>query len=68
MPDDGSVGDAQRMGDHIAEHEQEQEAAFQDWLARGMPGTEAELRAAFHAILVTRAFNAAQSFAEVPQL
>lgn len=58
MRDDGSMGDAQRMGDHITEHELEQEAAFQNWLAAGMPGTQAELRVAFHAILVTRALKA----------
>jgi hypothetical protein len=63
-PDDGSVGDAQCMSDHIAEHEREQEAAFQQWLADGMPGTGAELRAAFRALLFTRALTTREVMAQ----
>jgi hypothetical protein len=32
------------MGDHIATHEQEFEAGFQNWMHSGMPASEAELQ------------------------
>lgn len=42
MEDDGSVAAAQRMDQHIGEHEREEpeqkERAFQKWLADGHPG------------------------------
>jgi len=58
MPDDGSTGDAQLMADHIRMHEQQESDEFRKWREDGMPATEEEWRAAYHAILCMRAFRA----------